>query len=60
MVGGWVQAAHVPADQAFALAEHHLKERTIAAHAQSLQIWASSLSAYSKAPDPPEPPDFDD
>ena len=61
MAGGWEAAAALPADEALAWAEQHLSERAHSAHAQSLQIWASTLPAYINGGDPPsapEPPDF--
>ena len=61
LAGGWEAAANVPADEALAWAEQHLRQKTHSAHAQALQIWASRFPANGmgvEAPDPPELPDF--
>jgi len=61
LAGGWEAAAALPADEALAWAEQHLREKVHSAHAQAVQIWASRFPANGmgvEAPDPPEFPDF--
>ena len=57
MAGGWVQAARLPAEEALAWAEDHLKDRSWRAYKDSLQVWASTLPAFRGASEIPEAPD---
>jgi hypothetical protein len=57
MAGGWVQAAHLPAEEALAWAQDHLRERKHSAHTDALKIWAATLPAYAMGGDPPPPPE---
>ncbi len=60
MAGGWAQAARLPALEALAYAEDHLRERRHAAYAQALQSWAAMLPAFAWGGTPPPAPELDE